>query len=396
MVTRHTLDPCSLVETEKIVALAKNLISIPSISGDEHKLVDWLEDYFKFIGLTGIIRLPVDEAADTLVAWIDGPEDGPTLMLNFHVDTFNDFNGWETEPFNPVIKNRRLYGLGAHDMKGGTACLLTAVEAIIKSGVKLGGRILVTATTDEENWSRGAHALVNSGVLNDVDYCIVPEQSEPGTITIGQLGRHVFRLTFKGKAVHAVFEGGVNAVVDAAKAVTEIAKIEKSDLGYMPEYDKSGSICVTGINGGGTDILVPEYAEVWVDRHVLPSQTPEDAADQIHEAVIRANIEGEYQLKWDERPTPAPTSYMTPLDSELVKAVTRNLQSVTRRRVRYTVETSVADTNHIAVYGKVPTIILGPSGGNTCEANEYVEIHSLPVVTKTMIRSALDLLGVQE
>jgi acetylornithine deacetylase/succinyl-diaminopimelate desuccinylase-like protein len=387
------LDPLLLVETDKIVELAKTLISKPSVSGEEHELVDWLENYFKYIGLTGVQRFPVEEAGDTLIGWVKGKADGPIVMLNFHVDTFNAFEGWDTEPYVPVLQNRRIYGLGAHDMKGGTACLLTAVQAIIKSGVKFNGNILVSATTDEENWSRGAHVLVNSGILKDVDYCIVPEQSKLGTITIGQLGRHVFHLQFYGKAVHAVFEGGINAVVDASKVAVAISKMEKSELGYMKEYDKRGSICVTGLSGGGTDILVPEYAELWVDRHILPNQTVEGAAMQIHEIVRETGITSKYKLTWDERPTPAPTSYMTPEYSVLVKTVSKNLAEVSGMKVGYVVETSVADTNHIAVHGGVPTVILGPDGGNTCEANEYVEVASLPVVTKTIIKSVLDLLS---
>ncbi|MFH1179069.1 MAG: M20/M25/M40 family metallo-hydrolase, partial [Candidatus Bathyarchaeota archaeon] len=261
------MDPLSLVDLDKIVEQAKTLIAIPSVSGSEQKLVDWLENFFKCIGLTDVQRFPVKEAGDTLIGWIRGPKEGHTVMLNFHVDTFNAFDGWETEPFEPVVKNRRLYGLGAHDMKGGAACLLCAVEAIIKSGVKLGGSILVSATTDEENWSRGIHELIKNDVLKDVDYCIVPEQSMPNTITLGQLGRHVFHVEFFGKAVHAVFEGGINAVVDASKVALEISHFRESDLGYMTEYDKRGSICVTGLKGGSTDILVPEYAELWIDRH---------------------------------------------------------------------------------------------------------------------------------
>ena len=387
------MDPVSLVETDKIVELVKRLISTPSMSGKEHMLVDWLESYFEHIGLIDVERLPVEEAGDTLVGWIRGPEAGPTVMLNFHVDTFNAFEGWETEPLVPVVKNRRIYGLGAHDMKSGAACILDAVDAIVKSGVELNGSVLVTATTDEENWSRGVHALIDSGVLKDVDFCIVPEQSEMGTITIGQLGRHVFHLQFFGKAVHAVFEGGINAVVDASKVAIAISKMGKNELGYMREYRKRGSICVTGLSGGGTDILVPEYAELWIDRHILPNQTVQEAALQIHEVVRRASIESRYKLTWDKRPTPAPTSYITPPDSKLVQTVTKNLEKFSGRKVRYVVETSVADTNHIVVHGGIPTIILGPDGGNTCEANEYVEISSLSVVTKTIIRSVMDLLS---
>ncbi|MFW6109629.1 MAG: M20 family metallopeptidase, partial [archaeon] len=339
-------------------------------------------------------RHPVEEASDTLTGWIHGPEDGPTLMLNFHVDTFNAFEGWETDPFEPVVKNRRIYGLGAHDMKGGAACLLSAVEAVINSGVELDGSVLVSATTDEENWSRGIHELIKNGVLKDVDYCIVPEQSSPGTITIGQLGRHVFHIDFYGKAVHAVFEGGINAVTDASRVALEIEKIK--DLGYMAEYDKRGSICVTGLQGGGSDILVPEHAELWIDRHILPNQTAEDAAKQIHEAVKRASIKSRYKLTWDNRPTPAPTSYITPPGSKLVQTVTQVLEKITGKKVEYLIETSVADTNHIAVHGKVPIIILGPHGGNTCEANEWVDISSMLTVAQTLTGATIELLKNRE
>ena len=61
--------------------------------------------------------------------------------------------------------------------------------------------------------------------------------------------------------------------------------------------------------------------------------------------------------------------------------------------VKFALARSVADTNHLAVYGKVPTIIMGPSGGNTCEANEWVDIDSLPQITKAILGTVLDLLG---
>ncbi len=388
------MDPVDLVSIDIVVELAKRLIAIPSVSGEEQDLVDWLENYFQDIGLEDIERHSVEEAGDTLTGWVRGPEDGPTLMLNFHVDTFNAFEGWETDPFEPVVKNSRIYGLGAHDMKGGAACLLSAVGALVKSGVELGGSVLVSATTDEENWSRGIHTLIKKGILEDVDYCIVPEQSPPGTITVGQLGRHVFHIDFYGKAVHAVFEGGINAVTDASRVALEVENIK--ELGYMPEYDKQGSICVTGLRGGGSDILVPEYAELWIDRHILPNQTAEDAAKQIHEAVKRAKIESRYKLTWDNRPTPAPTSYITPPDSNLVQTVTKALEGFSGKEVEYIIETSVADTNHIAVHGKVPTIILGPHGGNTCEANEWVDISSMLTVAQTLTGATTALLNNHE
>ena len=386
-------DPLDLINKSRLVELIETLVSIPSVTGREQELSDWTYERLASLGLTDLRRLPVDEAGDTVAGWIDGPTDGPTLMLNFHLDTFDAFECCDTDPFTPTIKGNRLYGLGSHDMKGGAACMLGAVEALAGSGVELGGRILVTATSDEENWSRGAHALIKDGLLEGCDYCMVPEPSVPASLTIGQRGRHIFHLKFRGKTVHAAYEGGINAVADAAKVVGVLSRVEGIDLSYNSEFDLSGSLCVIGIRGGGTLILVPELAEVFVDRHILPGESVEDAADQIRAAVKRADIVGTYELAWDERPTPAPTSFLVPSDSGFVQTVKRNLEAEIGREVKFVLGRSVADTNHFAVHGGVPTLICGPTGGNTCEANEYVEIDSLESIARTYVRSALDLLG---
>lgn len=386
-------DPLELIDEDHLIELVKTLVSIPSVTNREHEISDWIYQKFKSLGLSDVRRLPVEEAGDTIVGWIDGPEDGPKMMLNFHMDTFGVFEGWETDPFTPHVVGDRLYGLGSHDMKGGAACLLGAVEALVESGVELGGRVLVSATSDEENWSRGAHVLIRSGLLEDCSFCMVPEPTAHATLTIGQRGRHVFHLTFHGKTVSAAYDSGVNAVVDAAKVVSILADLEEEELGYSEDFGMRGSLCVIGLHGGGTMILVPELAEVYIDRHILPGQTAEDAASQIRSAVDEADIQGSYELKWDERPTPAPTSFMVPPDSLFVQTVKRNLEGELGSKVGLILGRSVADTNHFAVHGGVPTIICGPSGGNTCEANEYVELSSLPAIARTYVRSVLDLLG---
>ena len=388
-------DPLELVRKERLVELARTLVSIPSVTGEEQELSDWVHDHLRALGLSGVRRLPVEEAGDTIAGWVEGPEGGPNLMLNFHLDTFNAFEGWKTDPFKPQIINGRLHGLGSHDMKGGAACLLAALEVIIASGVELGGSILVTATSDEENWSRGAHALIKAGLLRGVDHCLVPEPSAPASLTIGQRGRHVFRLTLRGRTVHAAYGGGVNSVVDAARVVGVLSCFVREELGFSEEFGMYGSLCVIGLRGGGTMILVPELAEVFIDRHILPGQTVEEAAEQIRAAVDRAGILGSYELAWDERPTPAPTSFVVPRDSRLVRTVRASLEEELGGEVRLVLGRSVADTNHFAVHGGVHTVICGPTGGNTCEANEYVDVDSMPVIARTYVRSVLGLLGAE-
>jgi acetylornithine deacetylase/succinyl-diaminopimelate desuccinylase-like protein len=334
----------------------------------------------------------VDDAGDTIVAILKGGN-GPKMMLNFHIDTFDAFDGWDTDPFKVVEKDGRLYGLGTHDMKGGVACVLSALEAILKSEIMLGGDLVISGTSDEEYWSRGAHELIKSGLLEGVKYNIVPEPSDYATILIGQRGRHVFKLRFYGTSVSAAYDEGINALVDASKIVTEFEKNKPNGFGYMPEYDMRGSLCVTGFQSGGDKIYVPELAEVTIDRHILPGQSVENAATQIKQIILDAGIKGRYELTWDERPTPAPSSYITDPNSMLVQTAKMNLENQLGEDVRFALARSVADTNHLAIYGGVPTIIMGPTGGNTCEANEWVDVCSLPQISKAILGTVIDLLG---
>ena len=385
-------NPLNSVTEERLVELVSTLVSIPSVTNQEEEIADWAYERFRAMGLSGVRRLPVEDSGDSVIGWIDGPADGPTLMYNFHMDTFPICEGWDTDPLAPHLENDRLYALGSHDMKGGGACVLAAVEALIASGVELGGRLYVSGTTDEENWSRGAHAIIGTGLLEGCQGCLIPEPSARANLTVGARGRHVFHLTFHGRTAHAAYDEGINAVADAAKVV---AVLDSVDMGYYPEFDVRGSQCVIGFRGGGTLILVPEEAHVYVDRHILPGQTVEEAAAQIEAVIQGAGIESIYELTWDERPTPAPLPYLVPSDSHLVRTVVGNMERELAQPASMWLQRSVADTNHFAVHGGVPTLVLGPQGGNTCQANEYVEVGSMPAVARIYVQTAIDLLGVR-
>ena len=115
------------------------------------------------------------------------------------------------------------------------------------------------------------------------------------------------------------------------------------------------------------------------------------------EALVReVEITCEIDLTWDERPTPPPAPYLVPSDSTLVQSVRRNLEREIGMPARLILQRSVADTNHFAVHGGIPTVVCGPQGGNTCRANEYVEIDSLVPITRATVQTVIDLLGVRE
>lgn len=392
------MNPTDYLSAERIVELTTEMVSIQAFSGSEQPMSEWVAQFLTQLGVDELHRLPVAESGESIVGVINKDGKGPAMLLNFHLDTFPVFAGWGTDPFETVKKGNRLYGLGTHDMKGGAACLLAAVESLVKSAAPLKGKLVIAATSDEENWSRGAHALVASGLIEDCEYCLIPEPSRAGTLTVGARGRHVYRLLFHGRTVHSAYGGGINAVVDAAKVAAELDSMPDSAFGYSDEFGLRGTQCVIGLKGGGTMVLMPERAELFIDRFLLPGQTQEWAEDQIRAAVDRAGIEGSYELFVDERPTPAPTPYAVPSDSKFVTTVRQILAEetgVTAERIQLDLARSVADTNHIAVYGGVPTMVCGPLGGNTCETNEYVLIDSMVPVAKTYLRAVLALIGKQ-
>lgn len=383
------------ITSGRVTELISGLVSIPSVTGSEQALGDMLHGHFEEIGLSDVRRIPVEDSGDSLAVRIPGRGNGRghgrAFMLNFHQDTFDACDGWETDPWSPVVRDGCVYGLGAHDMKAGAAAVLAAVEAIVRSGVELAGDLIVSATTDEENWSRGAHALIGSGLLAGCAGCLIPEPTPPGRLRVGSRGRHVIKVDLAGRTAHAAYTGeGVNAVHDAATIITALNRIE---LGWNEEYELGGTICVIEISGGRNLILVPEHAQVVLDRHILPGQSIDQAARDL-EALIRSlSIESQWRVTWDDRPTPAPAPYIVDPDSKFVQSTRKRVEEQLGRPVRYALARSVADTNHFAVTGGIPTLVYGPEGGNTCQANEYVSIESTLRVARAYCGIVVDMLG---
>ena len=384
------------IKKDQLLNLTRTLVETPSVTGQEQIISDWMFDYLKSLGLDNVQRLPVEDAGDTLVGCLDGPKDSPGMMLIFHLDTFDVCDGWETDPFKTVLKDNKMFGLGIHDMKAGAACILGALEAIVNSKTQLGGPLYIVATTDEENWSRGAHEVIKSGLMKNCTCGLNPEPTAQGEVRIGQRGRHVFHLTLKGKTIQASYDhdDGINAVVDAANIVSALDRIPRSELGVNDKYNITANLAVTSIQGGSTMILIPERSHIYLDYHSIPGQTPESVADFLGSVIEKTNIKSKVDIQWDDHPTPAPTAYLIPDDSPIVKEISRHILSEFNAPPTHIIGRSVNDASHFTVYGGIPTLLYGPQGGNTCKANEYLDVDSLVPTTRIYLNTVLGILGV--
>ena len=140
-------------------------------------------------------------------------------------------------------------------------------------------------------------------------------------------------------------------------------------------------------------ILIPERAHVYLERHTIPGQTAESEADSLRAIIEQTDIKSTVHIEWDDRPTPAPTAYLIPEGSAIVKEISRQIRSEFNEPPAYVIGRSVNDASHFTVYGRIPTLLYGPQGGNTCKANEYLEVDSLVPTARIYLNTVLNVLG---
>ena len=206
------------------------LVRVPSVSGSdaENEIQQLLADRLARTGFdVDHWRLELDALTahpdfpgmevDRHEAWglvgrVAGSGDGPTLMLNGHVDVVptGDDAAWVVPPFAASRSGGRLHGRGACDMKAGLVAAIAAVDALQAAGVVLRGDVVVAAVQGEEDGGLGSFALLQRGWRADA--CIIPEPTDLAVIPANS-GALTFRLRVHGQATHAARRAeGVSAV----------------------------------------------------------------------------------------------------------------------------------------------------------------------------------------
>ncbi len=259
------------------VALAGALVRIPSVnpllesggSGEEEiarQCASWLEGW----GFT----VSVNEVAPgrfNSVAWV-GPENGPRLLLNGHLDTVG-VGGMSVPPFDAHVRDGLLYGRGSCDMKGGVAALLAA-GARLSQEPDLGGRLVLALTADEEHASLGMQAVVGSGLVADA--AVVCEPTELAVMPANK-GFVWIELEFAGRAAHGSRpEVGIDAIRHAAQYLAGLDGYEVR-LKQRPAHPLlgHGSFHAGSIVGGSAPSVYPASCNLVIERRTLPGELPE-------------------------------------------------------------------------------------------------------------------------
>jgi len=383
---------------EESIALAKEMIKINSENppGNEKSLADYMVGVFNGIGLKAF-QLDFLPNRPNVVAIYGSRDQGKSLIFDGHLDTVpcGDLSLWSVNPLEGVIRDGRLYGRGATDMKSSIAAFTCALKAIVDSGIKLKGQVIIVLTSDEEISGLGTKSVLEKGY--HADAAIV---GEPSNLEVNTAHKGVarWRLTTFGKAAHASTpQEGVNAIYKMAKAVIKLEGIAEK---YLQQEERAHPILggptlnVGIIRGGVKDNIVPDSCEITIDRRLLPGETWHEVEKEFREELEKLSRE-DPNFKYELKPYQVYNAAETPSTHPFVRLAKNAVKDVLGRES--TVEGFVATTemSHLVEAG-IPSIILGCGDLKVAHTvNEYVPVQQIVDATKIYALIILRYLGTQ-
>ena len=256
--------------TGEAVSLLLHLIATPSVSRDERRAADIMEEELTRCGFT-----PHREANNV---WAIGPcqrEDRPTLLLNAHIDTVKPVASYTRNPYEPSLEDGTLYGLGSNDCGGGLVSLLQVFRELSASERCPYNLVYLASAEEEVSGKDGISRALP--LLPHVDVAIVGEPTgmQPA---VAEKGLMVVDITAHGKSGHAARNEGVNAIYEA---LDDLCWIRSHRFDRVSQFLGPTKMQATVINAGTQHNVVPDECKIVVDVRTNELYTNEEVFDII-------------------------------------------------------------------------------------------------------------------
>jgi acetylornithine deacetylase len=372
---------------DPVIALLSELVAIPSINpslvpgaSGEGAIGEAVAAWLRRRGLDVIVE-EVVPGRSNVVGVLEGRAAGPTLMLCGHLDTVGT-TGMDT-PFDPVLRDGRLHGRGAQDMKAGVAAIMSAAADLAEAGGLSRGRLLVACVVDEEYASTGADALVRGWFA---DAAVV---TEPTGLAIGvaHKGFSAAEVTVYGRAAHGSRpQEGIDAILLMGRVLGRLADHDR-DLQTRRPHPLLGtaSLHASTITGGGELSSYPARCTLLVERRTLPGEPLNCGADDL--TAIGSYLSGQdQQFRADVRLVLARPAYEIDAAHWLPAALesAAGESGVTARPEGLSYWTDAAVLGHAGI----PAVLFGPGGAGLHTPGEYVLVDDVVVCRNVLITLA--------
>ena len=239
-----------------------------------------------------IEELEVLPGRRNLMITVPAVSDEARLVYICHMDTVTLGDGWDAgiAPLGAVVRDDKLYGRGACDMKGGLACAIAALvhtlERVAADGALPRRGFSLICSVDEEDFMRGSEAAIDAGWVGSREWVLDTEPTD-GQIQVAHKGRTWFEIEMAGVTAHASqpWKGA-----DAVAAIAEVVCSLRRTFATLPLHEELGPSTITfgQIEGGYRPYVVPDHAKVWVDMRLTPPTDTAAATRMVEQAIVAA------------------------------------------------------------------------------------------------------------
>ncbi|HMK87440.1 MAG TPA: acetylornithine deacetylase/succinyl-diaminopimelate desuccinylase family protein [Steroidobacteraceae bacterium] len=338
---------------------------------------------------------------------------GPCVHFNGHIDVVPTGAGWTVDPFAGLLRDGKLFGRGACDMKGGLAAAIVAVEALLDSAERCPGVLEISGTVDEESGGYGGvHYLAERGWFSPprVDHVIIPEPLNVDRVCIGHRGVWWAEIETHGRSAHGSMPFLGDCAVRHMYALLDRLETElypklaarETEMPVVPPGARHATLNINSIHGGMQELesgalpspCVPDSCRVVIDRRVLIEEDPAAVKAELKEILDRLTKERagfSYSLRDVLEVKPS----MTDRNGPVARATGAAIREVLSREPEFICSPGTYDQKHIDRIGKLrDCIAYGPGMLDLAHRpDEYVRVDDLVASAKVMALAAATLLS---
>jgi succinyl-diaminopimelate desuccinylase len=404
---------------DELVELARALIGFPTVNppgeayqpcaefiGRRLRARGFAVDYVRASGTPGDTeRYP----RINVIARRSGSSPGPCVHFNSHIDVVQTGAGWTVDPFAAVLKDGKIYGRGACDMKGGLAASIIAVEALIEDGA-LPGALEISGTVDEESGGfGGVHYLAQRGWFSQprVDHVIIPEPLNVDRVCIGHRGVWWAEIETHGRMAHGSMPFLGDCAVRHMNAFIERMERDlypklaarRTEMPVVPSGARHSTLNINSIHGGQAETsgypapCVPDSCRMVIDRRLLIEEDMDGVKGEVRallEELAREREGFAFELRdiFEVQPT------MADRNGPVARSTAAAIQQVMGRAAQFICSPGTYDQKHIDRIGKLrDCIAYGPGILDLAhQPDEYVLIEDMVNSAKVMALAARSLL----